>query len=569
MLNLVAFSIFVGLVLARPDSNLANRNAEHPIVTTPLGQIEGTIIASRLGKPINTFRGIRYAKAPINELRFQPSVPAQKWTGTLNATIDGPLCPQPTDQPISEDCLFVNVYSAKIPKGAEKPKLPVIVYIHGSGYKTVGAASNWLGPQYLLDQEVVLVTFNYRIGTLGFLSTGDKEAPGNNGLKDQVLLLKWVKDNIAAFGGDPDMVTLMGYDFGADAVTLHMVSQMSQGLFHRAIAMSGSGLGNWPVPSHQLDLAKKQAKLVQCPDDTVSNIMKCLRGKTYNEISDAYPQLKEFSKEPFTVWLPVIENDVGQKDRFLTAHPIQLIQNGQFAKVPFLTGVTTEEHAARAFRILNNETLRKDWNENFEKVAPIALLYERGTDNSKATSKALKTFYYNDKPIEKTSVASTVQILSDGITGFSVNRAAKLISEKSNQSVYYYRFNYGGRNSHFYTPQSNNTEPFGVVHNDDLMYLFFIEKLFPFFKDTTPNDAEMVFKMTKLWANFAKTGNPIPEPHEKLDNVKWEPFNQKTQKYMDIANKLVLNEKLNEKRYAEWEKLFPLTHYTKNKVAAG
>ncbi|XP_019873364.2 esterase E4 [Aethina tumida] len=566
MLRQLVLILYLGFAISFPDGNIPNKNAEQPIITTPLGQIQGTIIASRLGKQIYSFRGIRYAKAPVNELRFQPPVAVEKWDGVLNATLDGPLCPQPTDQPISEDCLFVNVYSPKIPKGSEKPSQPVLVYIHGAGYKTNGGASNWVGPHYLLDQEIVLVTFNYRIGTLGFLSTGDKEAPGNVGLKDQVLLLKWVRDNIASFGGDPNCVTIMGYDFGAVAVTLHLVSPQSQTLFHKAIAMSGSSLGNWPVPHNQMDLAKKQAKLLGCPEDTSANIVKCLRGKTYSEISDTYPQFKEFFQEPFAPWLPVIEGEFGQ-ERFLTGHPIQLVQNGQFAKVPFLTGVTTEEHACKAFCVLNNDTLRNELNNNFETIAPIALIYERGTDNSKIISKSLKSFYFSDKPIEKTSVAPTVQIFSDGITGFSVNRAAKLISEKNNQSVYYYKFNYAGRNSHFYTPQSNKTEPFGVVHNDDLMYLFYIEKLFPFFKDTTPNDAEMVQKMTTLWANFVKTGNPIPAPTEKLDNVKWEPFTTKTQKYMDIANKLVLNEKLNEKRYAEWEKLFPLAQYGKNKAS--
>lgn len=124
------------------------------------------------------------------------------------------------------------------------------------------------------------------------MSTGDKEAPGNVGLKDQVLLLKWVRDNIASFGGDPNCVTIMGYDFGAAAVTLHLVSPQSQTLFHKAIAMSGSSLGNWPVPHNQMDLAKKQAKLLGCPEDTSANIVKCLRGKTYSEISDTYPQFK-------------------------------------------------------------------------------------------------------------------------------------------------------------------------------------------------------------------------------------------------------------------------------------
>lgn len=124
---------------------------------------------------------------------------------------------------------MINIYSTKLPKGNENPKRPVLFFIHEGGYYSLTGASALLGPQYLLDQEIVLVTMNYRLGSLGFLSTGEKEAPGNYGFKDQVLALKFVKNNIAAFGGDPDSVTISGYSAGGSSVTLHLVSPMSQG----------------------------------------------------------------------------------------------------------------------------------------------------------------------------------------------------------------------------------------------------------------------------------------------------------------------------------------------------
>nr|CAH7758726.1 unnamed protein product [Callosobruchus chinensis] len=136
------------------------------------------------------------------------------------------MCPQPTaGDPVSEDCLMVNVYSTKV----RNPKRPVIVFIHAGGYYSVGSTSTWAGPNYYLDQDIVLVTINYRLATLGFLSTGTKEAPGNNGMKDQVEALRWIKHNIASFGGDPDSVTIQGYSAGGFSVILHMISPMSQG----------------------------------------------------------------------------------------------------------------------------------------------------------------------------------------------------------------------------------------------------------------------------------------------------------------------------------------------------
>ncbi|XP_019761960.1 juvenile hormone esterase [Dendroctonus ponderosae] len=564
--TLKILSAILGLALAvpAPDSNAPPKDTD-PIVVTSLGQIQGTVIQSRLGKPIYSFRGIRYAKAPVNELRFQPPVPVDKYEGVYNATADAPLCPQPTSDPTSEDCLFLNVYSTKLPKENDKTvKRPVIVYIHAGGFYSVGSASYWEGPQYFMDQDIVLVTFNYRLGTLGFLATGEKEAPGNNGLKDQVQVLKWINKNIEGFGGDPNSVTLMGYSAGGVSVVLHMVSPLSAGLFHKAIAMSGSPTSQWTIAHEQLDLAKRQAKFVGCPDDTAANVYKCLKTARVNDLGQSLPQFAEFGLDPLFIWTPVMEKDFGQP-RFLTAHPITLIQNGEFHKVPFITGVTADEFAFKAFGIVNNATLLKDINEKWEDKAPISFLYERKSDHSKAVSAALKKFYLEDKAVDKSSLGKLGELYADASIGFGVNRAVKLISEKNNASTYYYKFSYQGRYSHFYTPDSNNTKPYGVVHHDDLIYLFYISKLFPPFKENSPKEVEMVNKLTILYANFAKYGTPIPTPNDRLDNVKWEPYNIKTQKYLDIGNKLTIQEKLYEKRYAEWEKLFPLEKYAKIK----
>nr|UUB32780.1 carboxylesterase COED1 [Dendroctonus rhizophagus] len=563
-LKILAAILGLALAVPTPDSNAPPKDTD-PIVVTSLGQIQGTVIQSRLGKSIYSFRGIRYAKAPVNELRFQPPVPVDKYEGVYNATADAPLCPQPTSDPTSEDCLFLNVYSTKLPKENDKTvKRPVIVYIHAGGFYSVGSASYWEGPQYFMDQDIVLVTFNYRLGTLGFLATGEKEAPGNNGLKDQVQVLKWINKNIEGFGGDPNSVTLMGYSAGGVSVVLHMVSPLSAGLFHKAIAMSGSPTSQWAIAHEQLDLAKRQAKFVGCPDDTAANVYKCLKTARANDLGQSLPQFAEFGLDPLFIWVPVMEKDFGQP-RFLTAHPITLIQNGEFHKVPFITGVTADEFAYKAFGIVDNTTLLKDINEKWEDKAPISFLYERKSDHSKAVSAALKKFYLEDKAVDKSSLGKLGELYADASIGFGVNRAVKLISEKNNASTYYYKFSYQGRYSHFYTPDSNNTKPYGVVHHDDLIYLFYISKLFPQFKENSPKEVEMVNKLTILYANFAKYGTPIPTPNDRLDNVKWEPYNIKTQKYLDIGNKLTIQEKLNEKRYAEWEKLFPLEKYAKIK----
>lgn len=200
---------------------------------------------------------------------------------------------------MSEDCLFLNVYTPQLPnKENSTSKKPVIVYIHSGGYYIGSGRGDWIGPEYLLDQDVVLVTINYRLGSLGFLSIG-KEVPGNNGLKDQVLAMKWVKNNIECFGGDVNSITLYGYSAGAVSVTLHMVSPMSRGLFHKAIIGSGSAVGQWVLPHDQINLAKKQARFVGCPDDNPKIILDCLKTKSASELAKT---LSQFTVKQCDFW---------------------------------------------------------------------------------------------------------------------------------------------------------------------------------------------------------------------------------------------------------------------------
>ncbi|RZB40290.1 COesterase and/or Abhydrolase 3 domain containing protein, partial [Asbolus verrucosus] len=535
--------------------------AEHNVqVTTPLGTIEGTTLTTRLGKTIYSFRGIRYAQAP----RFKPPVPVQKWSGVYNATADGPLCPQPNTDPISEDCLMLNVYTTKVvtflffmynltqlmimqlPESCDNPKRPVIIYLHPGGFYSGSGRSNWGGPQYFLDQDIVLVTINYRIGSLGFISVG-KEAPGNNALRDQVVAMKWVKNNIAAFGGDPDSVTLFGNSGGSWSITLHMVSPMSRGLFHKAIIGSGSALGPWPLGKSQLEVAKRQARILGCPDSTPKEILDCLKTKSAEEIGNSLPQFAECGNDPVLTWSPVIEEDFGQQ-RFLHDHPIKLIESGNFEKIPVVAGITKDEFGFQANTMISNATLLKEVNDNFEKVAPLCFGYEAGTEKSRQVSRAIRKFYLHDEPLSNASLA---------VVGFPVNRAVELIAEKNTKPVYYYKFTYQGRYSYLYLPGTQT--PYGVTHSDDLIYVLYVP-LFPIFNQSYP-EAEMVEKLTTMWANFARTGKPIPKSTQKFEGVEWETYNVHTKKYMDIGKKFSLKDHLFENRNAFWRKLYPLSLY--------
>ncbi|KAJ3625229.1 hypothetical protein MTP99_018790 [Tenebrio molitor] len=524
-------------------------SAQNVHVKTPSGEIEGSTLTSRLGKTIYSFRGIRYAKAPINELRFKPPVPVENWNGTYNATADGPNCPQPATDPVSEDCLFLNVYTTKLPDGTNNPKRPVIVHIHPGGFYAFSGRSNWVGPQYLMDKEVVLVTLNYRLGALGFLSLG-KESPGNYGLKDQVVALRWIQKNIEAFGGDPGSVTLHGYSAGAWSISLHMVALMSRGLFHKAILGSGAALGQWDLPYAQLDLAKKQAQIVGCPDTTPKEIIDCLRTVPAEKLGNSLFQFREFGSNPVLIWSPVVEDDYGQEP-FLDEPALRLFRYGNFQKIPIMAGITKDEFAGLAVELVQNATLLKQLDGDFEKYAPICFFYERGTERSKDISRSIRDFYLGDEPLSNASLNGLSKIYKD-IVGFPVDRAVELISRKSSKPIYYYEFTYQGRYSFYYLPGTNNTVPNGVAHHDDLLYLYYISIAFPFFGPNSP-ESKMIEKMTSMWAQFAKTGNPTI-----AGEVEWEPYSNDTKKYMEIGEKLTLKNNLSEERYALWRKLFPI-----------
>nr|XP_023020743.1 esterase E4-like [Leptinotarsa decemlineata] len=542
------------LLFTTVTTSLQYSEDQYPIVATKLGKIRGNITQSRLGRVIYSFRGIRYAKPPVNELRFQPPVPVEKWEGIYDATKDGMHCPQPRRfGSSSEDCLIVNVYTTQLPTTGKNPKRPVIIHIPSGRFFNGGSISTRLGPNYFMDQDIVLVTFNYRVASLGFLSTGDKYAPGNNGLKDQVELLKWVKNNIEDFGGDPNSVTITGYSAGGSSVVMHMVSPMSRGKLYRTVFRC-------PPLFH---FSCRSIQKIKIRDNKIDaeKLLNCLKTVPAQRIGETLEDFREFGIDPSIVWGPVIEGDFGQS-RFLSENPFKLIMEGHFQEVPFLVGQTKDELGNNALLDINNASLTRELNEEFERVAPIVFLYERNTSRSRYISRYVKSFYFHDKPIDRSQVENLTRAYSDPIVGFFNNRAAKLIARCGRKPVYYYCFTFQGRYSNLYLPKPDNIS--WVVHLDDLMYLLYDSVNFPLFgKDSPKPEVDMVEKLTTMYANFARTGNPTPHKTEVLENVQWEPFTPKCQKYLDIGKNLVVKQRLYQRRFEFWEYLFPLSIYQK------
>ncbi|CAN8023305.1 unnamed protein product [Ixodes persulcatus] len=212
-----------------------------PVVETRQGKLRGRL-ETVSGQSVQVYSGIPYAEPPLHHLRFRRPLPVKSWLGTYDATQKKFSCPQQlypllfdieTDQ--SEDCLYLNVWTSS----TRQPK-PVIVWIYG-GFAFGSSYQSWYNGSLLSTMyDVVVVTFNYRLGIFGFLDAGASDAPGNVGLRDQRLALQWVRENIHAFGGHPTRVTIFGESAGSYSVHAHIISPLSRGLFHRPIMMSGT-----------------------------------------------------------------------------------------------------------------------------------------------------------------------------------------------------------------------------------------------------------------------------------------------------------------------------------------
>ncbi|XP_011645491.1 esterase FE4-like [Pogonomyrmex barbatus] len=456
------FVILLSIIVVLAEDDPAGEQHE---VTAPIGKIRGSTMTSRLGRKIYSFRGVRYAEPPTGQQRFQVAIPAADWNDVYDATKEGPACTAINVQNIMEDCLRVNVYTTKLPSTSESVKRPVLVFFHPGAFYLFSGQSSFFGPQYLLDKDVVLVTVNHRLATLGFLSTGDSKAPGNLGLKDQVIALRWIQRNIAAFGGDPDSVTISGCSVGGLSVMLHMVSPMSKGLFHRAIAMSGSMMTTEPHPTNQLHLAKKQAELLDCPTDSTGSMLICLNSKPVENFTDTITKFFEWYAYPVLIWAPVVEPEVHGVERFLTEQPVDLIRQGKFHKVPLIVGVTKDEFSGVAAYVmkqheLGNDSFVNDLNNEWYRIAPISFMYERDTPRSRNISAELRRFYFNDQPISPDNSDALAKLNSDSIITYPLYRAARLIAENSDQPTYFYKFSYQGRHSFV---MWNETTPFGII----------------------------------------------------------------------------------------------------------
>uniref|UniRef100_A0A0A1XAI2 Carboxylic ester hydrolase n=1 Tax=Zeugodacus cucurbitae TaxID=28588 RepID=A0A0A1XAI2_ZEUCU len=447
------------------------------------------------------FRGIPYVKPPVQELRFKDPQPLHELPSYIDARYDGHDCPSIYATNASEDCLTLNIYT---PTTTDTAKLPVLVFIHPGGLYIGSSLSTFISPAYLLAKPIVLVSFNYRLGTLGFLQLGTREIPGNAGFKDQVYAMRWVQKYIKHFGGNPEDITLMGYSAGALSVNLHLVSPMSRGLFHKAIIMSGSLPPQTVLPQHtQLELLRKQARVLNCTEvSSELELLNCLQKFNGNEIAATLRSLFAFGNDnPIYIYLPVVERDFGQ-DRFLTENPFDSLNRGEFSKVPILIGFTSGEFCQSAVDIFKNSELKWRFNEDLQKLAPELFMYAEHNGNLSVISEFLSKFYLpNFVELDSTNLAHLCDFFSDAIIRFGAQHLTELATKHT--KVFPYSFEFRGEFSNLDYP----LRPARVEHMDDLMYLFEINA--SKFNRNESSNASMIRLYTKFIYDFVKSGSSL------------------------------------------------------------
>lgn len=484
-------------------------------VYTKLGPVKGHAVRTEKGGLFYSFLGIPYAAPPLGELRLKDPVSHPGWEEELDANRYGQPCPQwdiRTSTVIGdENCLTLNVFTPQVLTAGQRSPLNVMFWIHGGAFMQGGSAL--YGPEKLMASPIVLVTANYRLGVLGFLSTGDDIAPGNYGMMDIIQALHWIQDNIIHFGGDPQRVTIFGESSGAAVVSHLLLSPLARGLFWTAITQSGSALCDWALEEQPYAYASGLASSLKCSVRTSRTIVECLRNQSTVDLITAQQAKLKYSFFPLKT-APVVDRGF-RSQPFMPDSPEILLETGNFLKVPLISGVNKNEGLLFLLSILLQYAKEISKDPRFLEEVILPNTVNAITDKEYTIKEILqiKNVYFKHADFFNIQevIPPFVDLISD-FTMFSCNdKMVKLYSRFA--IVYMYVFSYRGNRSYADKLISklrslNISSPLfyeGVSHADDLLYLFNLSK-FP--RLTSTEDQKMSDILIHLWTTFAQQGNP-------------------------------------------------------------
>jgi len=557
-ITVICIALSASQLLTRADLIAEQQRYGSPVVQTNSGAVVGKTETLPHGKSVFEYLGIPYAEPPIGELRFAAPKPAKPWSGTKDAKEFGAECPQPLTRLVdekksgrmSEDCLFLNVFVPSTIKTDDNKA--IMVWIHGGRF-AFGSSSRYPGGVLSAFNDVIVVSINYRLGILGFFNFPGTDVKGNYGILDQVLALKWVQANIANFGGDPNRVTVFGQSAGAMSISLHLISPLAKGLFHRAIMQSGGSstpLYNGKVTNtKQLELF---AKLVNC--SVGPSLIKCLRGKP---VEDILTVQRVFMLENYTAGStqdivgPVVDGEL------LPDLPENLFKTGKFhVDVDVMTGVTSHEGAVFGFFRPPDEFQDGLERDMFERIIKGQMLYVRETSSIVEDLVLFEYTNHGDPDNKNSTRQSLFEAFGDAAFVSPVLRESKALA-MGGRLPFVYVFNHRA----VYSPLP---KWIGAIHCMDIPFVFgapFRNIPDPIMNILTTKYSEtekgLSLYIMKLWTTFAKYGSPNPPPECVPMPVTWPKFTEQEQAYLFLDLKPMVGQMYRARKMAFWHEIIP------------
>ncbi|KAJ0169674.1 hypothetical protein K1T71_014859 [Dendrolimus kikuchii] len=524
----IAFFFLISFVF---ESQALSRN--NPEVNTNLGVIRG--LFSESGN-VSRFLGIPYALVD-EENPFAPARPHPGFTEPYDAHSDHIICPQVKVDGNADgefQCLRLHIY---VPNTATTNKA-VLVWIHGGAFVRGDGGSELYAPTYLVNKDVIFVAINYRIDIYGFLCLDMPEVPGNQGFKDQKLALRWIKDNIEAFGGDPNKITLFGESAGGMSVNVHLINN-DEKLFSQAIIQSGPALTPRMIVESTNTIPIIIANELGYNTDDLLAALAFLSAQEPAVVTTKSQELmftNPFNPNPPIV-KPCVEKMFKGVDNFLVDYPLN-IKSSLIQSIPVMIEMLFQ---------YGNRPAEFFENYSFDSTLGLGM-----TTLNQSVVRILRNFYIGDEPLGNDIRNLLTDFSSDFSFGYQTERQIRQFIEQEASDVYYYVFSYDGERN--FNKISTNVTAEGASHADELGYLFDMRM---FLDAKNERDMLMLERMTTLWTNFAKYGSPTPSATDLLP-LTWPTVTDKTRPYLVLDSQLEIKNRPFNKRFAFWDLFYKI-----------
>ncbi|XP_013196080.2 esterase FE4 [Amyelois transitella] len=508
--------VLIGLFLVISFVDGANLRVD-PLVLINQGLVRGRRATDG---DYSTFLGVPYARVDNNN-PFGAAESSPIFEEIIFNAYDGSAkCPQ-LDNSHSEsetvDCLKLNLFVPT--RASSSDPLPVLVYIHGGDFSQ-GYAGEY-GVKNLVRHGIIVVTINYRLGPYGFMCLDVPTVSGNQGLKDQQLALQWIRTNINAFGGNPYNVTLAGQDAGAVSALLHLYAD-KQKLYHKVIIESSTPQTEGMFVDSDVNAAIKLAEYLGVNTSSSQEALEFLSSAPHTLVTGAAKELNLQLK-------PCKERSFSGVENFVETDPYSLSNERKIRNTAILIGHTNKEQ-------ISLDEFGDEYYESDPFYSKIANNFNLNEDTLSAVSQSIRHFYIGDKSISPEVATQLEDFESDFVYNHPIQRTISNLLKENANPIYEYMFSYVG-----------NSGDEGAGHSAELNYLFEMSD-----NVQTEEDQLISDRITNLWANFVKHGNPTPAGTSVVP-VTWTPVSSSTRPYLVIDLEMRMDSRVFNERMAFWD----------------